>query len=56
MSLKVGDTIKFERTFTKEDVELFTRVSRDEGEHHRTPDEQGRLVIQELLTATCFIQ
>jgi acyl dehydratase len=38
--------------FTKEDVELFTKVSRDEGVHHLTPDEQGRLVIQGLLTAT----
>ncbi|MFG6116100.1 hotdog domain-containing protein [Halobacillus sp. MO56] len=52
MSLKVGDTITFERTFTKEDVELFTKVSGDEGVHHLTPDEQGRLVVQGLLTAT----
>lgn len=52
MALKVGDRIRFERQFTKEDVELFTKVSRDEGEHHTTPDEQGRLVIQGLLTAT----
>ncbi|MGG1674545.1 enoyl-CoA hydratase [Neobacillus sp. NRS-1170] len=52
MSLKVGDNITFERKFTKEDVELFTKVSRDEGSHHVTPDEQGRLVIQGLLTAT----
>lgn len=34
------------------DVELFTEVSCDEGIHHITPDEQGRLVIQGLLTAT----
>lgn len=52
MSLKVGDIIRFERTFTAEDVELFTKISRDEGSHHVTPDEQGRLVIQGLLTAT----
>ncbi|MGE6613165.1 FAS1-like dehydratase domain-containing protein [Peribacillus sp. NPDC076916] len=51
MSLSVGDIITFERTFTKEDVELFTKVSWDEGNHHITPDEQGRLVIQGLLTA-----
>ncbi|QGQ45872.1 enoyl-CoA hydratase [Metabacillus sediminilitoris] len=50
MSLKVGDIITFERTFTTEDVELFTKVSSDEGSHHVTPDEQGRLVIQGLLT------
>ncbi|MCM3186045.1 hotdog domain-containing protein [Priestia megaterium] len=52
MSLRVGDIIRFERTFTTEDVELFTKISRDEGSHHIKPDEQGRLVIQGLLTAT----
>ncbi|MFC4559570.1 hotdog domain-containing protein [Virgibacillus kekensis] len=52
MSLKVGDVITFERTFTEEHVELFTKVSGDEGSHHITPDEQGRLVVQGLLTAT----
>ncbi|EKN63511.1 acyl dehydratase [Schinkia azotoformans MEV2011] len=52
MSLKVGDIIAFERTFTADDVKLFTTVSGDEGTHHVTPDEQGRLVIQGLLTAT----
>ena len=52
MSLAVGDVISFERTFTKEDVELFSKISGDEGIHHLTPDEQGRLVVQGLLTAT----
>lgn len=52
MSLKVGDIIRFERNFTKEDVERFTKISRDEGDHHVHPDEQGRLVVQGLLTAT----
>ncbi len=52
MSLKVGDIITFERTFIGEDVELFIKVSGDEGSHHVNPDEQGRLVIQGLLTAT----
>ncbi|MDM5221093.1 enoyl-CoA hydratase [Peribacillus sp. NJ11] len=52
MSLKTGDILTFERTFTAEDVEVFTKVSGDEGSHHVTPDEQGRLVIQGLLTAT----
>ncbi|QOV11808.1 hotdog domain-containing protein [Viridibacillus arvi] len=52
MPLKVGDIISFERIFTIRDVELFTEISGDEGVHHRTPDEQGRLVIQGLLTAT----
>ena len=52
MSLKVGDIITFERAFTMRDVELFTEISCDEGIHHLTPDEQGRLVVQGLLTAT----
>ncbi|WP_067727406.1 hotdog domain-containing protein [Oceanobacillus damuensis] len=52
MSLKVGDIITFERTFTAEDVELFTKISGDKGSHHVTPNEQGRLVVQGLLTAT----
>ena len=52
MSLKVGDIITFKRSFTVRDVELFIEISGDEGIHHLTPDEQGRLVIQGLLTAT----
>src|SRR5688500_17380073 len=52
MSLQVGSIIKVERTCRKEDVHLFTEVSNDEGDHHINPDEQGRLVIQGLLTAT----
>ncbi|ACI30364.1 enoyl-CoA hydratase [Bacillus cereus group sp. BfR-BA-01119] len=52
MSLRVGDIIKFERTFTTEDVEVFRKISRDEASHHVTPDEQGRLFIHGLLTAT----
>ncbi|WP_106497269.1 enoyl-CoA hydratase [Lentibacillus sp. Marseille-P4043] len=52
MGLRVGDQLSFERTFTTEDVEMFTKISRDEGDHHLNPDEQGRLVIQGLLTAT----
>jgi 3-hydroxybutyryl-CoA dehydratase len=52
VSLKIGDMITFERTFTREDVEVFTKISGDEGAHHVTPDEQGRFVVQGLLTAT----
>lgn len=52
MSLKVGEIITFKRTFTTEDVKLFTKISGDEGIHHLTPDEQGRLVVKGLLTAT----
>lgn len=52
MLLKIGEVIIFERTFNVEDVELFTKISGDVGIHHLDPDEQGRLVVQGLLTAT----
>ena len=52
MTLQVGEIITFERTFTTEDVQLFTKVSKDEGVHHITPNDQGNFVVQGLLTAT----
>jgi 3-hydroxybutyryl-CoA dehydratase len=50
--LKIGDTTSWERTFTEADIRLFNQVSGDEGVHHVTPDEQGRLMVHGLLTAT----
>lgn len=50
--MKHGEKISWERTFTEEDIRLFNRVSGDEGVHHVTPDEQGRLMVHGLLTAT----
>ena len=50
--MKVGDVIVWERTFTVEDVRLFGNISGDQGIHHVETDEQGRLMIQGLLTAT----
>ncbi|HEX8335650.1 MAG TPA: MaoC family dehydratase N-terminal domain-containing protein, partial [Pyrinomonadaceae bacterium] len=35
-----------------EDVRRFAEHSGDEGEHHLRPDEQGRLMVHGLLTAT----
>ncbi|MBB6448217.1 acyl dehydratase [Geomicrobium halophilum] len=52
MNVKAGQVITFERSFTNEDVAMFTKVSLDEGNHHTTPDELGKLVVQGLLTAT----
>ncbi|MDQ0219910.1 enoyl-CoA hydratase [Peribacillus cavernae] len=52
MTVEAGSIITWERTFTVEEVELFTKISGDEGDHHIHPDEQGRVVIQGLLTAT----
>ena len=50
--MKAGDVRVWERTFTEEDVRLFTRFSGDEGQHHLEPDEHGRLMVHGLLTAT----
>lgn len=52
MSIEVGSILTFERKFTKEDVDVFTDVSKDEGAHHIHADAQGRFVVQGLLTAT----
>ncbi len=50
--MKIGDAISWTRSFTEDDIRLFNRVSGDEGVHHVTPDEQGRLMVHGLLTAT----
>jgi 3-hydroxybutyryl-CoA dehydratase len=50
--MKRGDKTSWERTFTEEDIRLFNKVSGDEGVHHVTPNEQGRLMVHGLLTAT----
>ena len=50
--MKPGDTLSWKRTFTEEDIHLFTRISGDSGEHHNVHDHQGRLMAHGLLTAT----
>ena len=50
--MQIGDVFSWERTFTEEDVRLFGQISGDQGIQHVTPDEQGRLMVQGLLTAT----
>jgi acyl dehydratase len=50
--MKVGDMVAWERTFTEDDVLLFSKFSGDEGAHHLEPDERGRLMVHGLLTAT----
>jgi acyl dehydratase len=47
-----GDVHTYERTFTNEDVRKFGEVSGDQQAIHTDPDEEGRLVVQGLLTAT----
>lgn len=50
--MKVGETVSWERTFTEDDIHLFNEVSGDQGVHHVTPDDLGRLMVHGLLTAT----
>lgn len=47
-----GDTHTHERTFTPEDVRRFGELSGDQQSIHTDPNEEGRLVVQGLLTAT----
>jgi 3-hydroxybutyryl-CoA dehydratase len=50
--MQVGDTLSWERTFTVDEVLQFGKLSGDQGIHHIEPGEQGRLLVQGLLTAT----
>lgn len=47
-----GEIGTFERTFTVEDVQRFADLSGDDQSRHTEPDEDGRLMVQGLLTAT----
>jgi acyl dehydratase len=49
---KEGETHAFERTFSAEDVRRFADVSGDDQPRHSEPDEEGRLLVHGLLTAT----
>ena len=50
--LAVGATVTHERTFTPEEVRTFTTISGDTGDHHVETDDEGRLLVHGLLTAT----
>jgi 3-hydroxybutyryl-CoA dehydratase len=50
--MKIGDRISWQRTFTEDDVRRFNQMSGDQGIHHVAPDQQGRLMVHGLLTAT----
>lgn len=47
-----GEVRRHTRTFTEADVRQFADLSNDRGAHHEEPDEEGRLVVHGLLTAT----
>jgi acyl dehydratase len=52
MTVEEGETRQYERTFTEDDVRQFADVSGDTGQQHVERDEQGRLMVHGLLTAT----
>lgn len=47
-----GGTSEVSRTFTPEDVRRFAELSGDDQDRHLLPDEEGRHLVQGLLTAT----
>ncbi|WP_115863820.1 MaoC/PaaZ C-terminal domain-containing protein [Halorussus litoreus] len=47
-----GDSRRFQRCFTPEEVREFAALSGDEQPRHLDPDEDGRLLVHGLLTAT----
>ena len=47
-----GENYTVERTFTTADVRQFAAVSGDTQPRHTEPDEDGRLLVHGLLTAT----
>jgi 3-hydroxybutyryl-CoA dehydratase len=52
IAIEEGQTFSWERTFTRDDVEAFARLSGDRGTHHLRADEEGRIMVHGLLTAT----
>lgn len=50
--MKEGETYTHERTFTHEDVLAFAELTGDDQSRHTEPDEEGRLLVQGLLTGS----
>lgn len=51
-----GDVITRERTFTVDDVREFGAITGDQQSIHTDPDEDGRLVVQGLLTGSLMTE
>lgn len=47
-----GDRFTIDRTFSTEDVSLFSTLTGDIGDHHLTPDADGRVMVHGLLTGS----
>ncbi|WP_203363888.1 MaoC/PaaZ C-terminal domain-containing protein [Bacillus sp. REN10] len=52
MGIKQGDVFTWERTFNEEEIRQFAMLSGDQGKHHMERDEQGRLMVHGLMTAS----
>ncbi|WP_342598934.1 MaoC family dehydratase N-terminal domain-containing protein [Psychrobacillus sp. FSL H8-0483] len=52
MELKIGETFTWKRTFSEGEVIQFAEISGDKGKHHMVRDDQGRLMVHGLLTAS----
>ena len=50
--MHAGDVISWTRTFIESEVRAFSQLSGDAGSQHVLPDEDGRLMVQGLLTAS----
>ncbi|MDN9012352.1 MaoC/PaaZ C-terminal domain-containing protein [Brevibacillus laterosporus] len=50
--MKPGDILTWTRTFTEEETLHFAEITGDKGRHHMERDEQGRLMVHGLLTAS----
>jgi acyl dehydratase len=49
---RVGERFTYERVFTVAEVQAFTSITGDVGEHHLEPDAEGRVMVHGLLTAS----
>ncbi|TYR81447.1 enoyl-CoA hydratase [Priestia megaterium] len=52
MTLKAGDVLTWSKTFNEEEVLQFAELTGDKGRHHMERDEDGRLMVHGLLTAS----
>ncbi|QFT88248.1 bifunctional enoyl-CoA hydratase/phosphate acetyltransferase [Bacillus sp. THAF10] len=52
MAIQAGGVLTYSRTFTVEEVLQFGEITGDQGTHHVEKDEQGRLMVHGLLTAS----
>jgi 3-hydroxybutyryl-CoA dehydratase len=52
VQINVGDVLSWSRTFTEKEILDFADLSGDKGAHHINKDEQGRLMVHGLLTAS----